>query len=693
MSDTIKVKVDDIDVEVAPGTSIMQACEEAGAEIPRFCYHERLSVAGNCRMCLVNVKGAPKPVASCAMPVAPDMEIDTKSDAVQNARKGVMEFLLINHPLDCPICDQGGECDLQDQAYGYGHDTSRFEDNKRAVEDKEMGPLVKTIMTRCIQCTRCVRFSTEVAGVPEIGAIGRGEDMEITTYLEASLSSELSGNVIDLCPVGALTSKPYAFKARSWELKKTESIDVMDAVGSHIRVDTRGREVMRIMPRNHDEINEEWLSDKSRFVWDGLNRQRLDTPYLRRGKSLEPVSWDDAFAAIANQLKGKEKKTAALAGDLACAESMFAMQQLMSKLGSGDMDCRQDGAKLSGPRANYLFNTSIAGIEDADALLVIGSNPRKEAPVLNARIRKRWLQGDFPIAAIGTPADLTYTHDVLGQGRDTLESLAKGEGAFFDVLKNAQRPMLIIGQDALAQQDGAAVLATAIKLAEATGMISDDWNGFNVLHQAAARVAGLDIGFVPENANRDVAAILDDAASGKIETMFLLGADEIDTTKLTDCFTIYIGSHGDAGAHCADVILPAAAYTEKSAIYINTEGRVQMTEPAGFAPGDAREDWKILRALSDKLANIDGALPFDTLDALRAKMFEAHPHMAAIDEIASSQAPQAPAKADMTDLLSAPFAAYTKDFYLTNPVCRASAIMADCSQQANQREKGTGTDG
>ena len=686
MSEQLKVSVDGIAVEVAPGTSIMQACEEAGAEIPRFCYHERLSVAGNCRMCLVNVKGAPKPVASCAMPVAPDMEIDTKSEAVQTARQGVMEFLLINHPLDCPICDQGGECDLQDQAYGYGHDDSRFEDNKRAVEDKEMGPLVKTIMTRCIQCTRCVRFSTEVAGVPEIGAIGRGENMEITTYLEASLSSELSGNVIDLCPVGALTSKPYAFTARPWELKKTETIDVMDALGSNIRVDTRGREVMRILPRNNDEINEEWLSDKSRFIWDGLNRQRLDTPYLRSGKNLKPVLWNEAFAAIAKKVKGKETKTASIAGDLACAEGMFALKKLMQSLGSADMDCRQDGAKLSGPRANYLFNTTIAGIEDADALLIIGSNPRKEAPVLNARIRKRWLKGNFSIANIGMPTDLTYEVEQLGAGPDSLADLAAGKNSFLDVLKNAERPMLILGQSALSRKDGEAVLNMAIELAESTGMLGAEWNGFNVLHQAASRVAGLDLGFVPGEGGRDVAAILDAAETGEVETVFLLGADEIDVARLEKAFTIYIGSHGDAGAHAADVILPSAAFTEKSALYVNTEGRVQMTEQAAFPPGEAREDWKIFRALSE---HIGDKLPFDNLSALRSQMFEAVPHFAALDDIAPAGQPVAPAG----KLDSEAFAGYGKDFYLTNPICRASAIMAECSQQAELREQGTGTNG
>jgi NADH-quinone oxidoreductase subunit G len=690
MSDRIKLTVDGVAVEVEPGSTILQACEEAGAEIPRFCYHERLSVAGNCRMCLVEVERAPKPVASCAAPVAPDMVVNTQTDSVKAAREGVMEFLLINHPLDCPICDQGGECDLQDQALGYGIDASRFDDNKRAVEDKQMGPLVKTIMTRCIHCTRCVRFSTEVAGVPEIGAIGRGEDMEITTYLEASLDSELSGNVIDLCPVGALTSKPYAYTARPWELKKTETIDVMDAVGSNIRVDMRGREAMRILPRNHDEVNEEWLSDKSRFVWDGLNTQRLDRPYVRRDGKLSAASWDDAFALIAEKINGKADKLAAIAGDLVCAEGQFALKSLMDTLGSPNLDCRQDGAKLSGPRANYLFNSSIAGIEDADALLIIGSNPRLEAPVLNARIRKRWTMGNFPVAVIGEPADLTYDAETIGAGADTLNDMVAGKHAFADVLKNAARPMIVLGQGALSGADGASVLAAAIALAEASGAVSDDWNGFNVLHTAAARVAGLDLGLLPGEGGRDVAAILDGAQSGEIETVVLYGADEIAGAALGDAFVIYIGSHGDRGAHRADVILPSAAYTEKQAIYVNTEGRPQMAERAAFPPGEAREDWKIFRALSEHL---DAKLDFDTVEALRVKMFEVAPHLSQLDQIAPAGAPQAPeaGKAE-----ASVFASPVEDFYFTNPIARASATMADCAKAKQERApkaEGTGTHG
>jgi NADH-quinone oxidoreductase subunit G len=686
----MKVTVDGVTVEVAPGTTILQACEEAGAEIPRFCYHERLSVAGNCRMCLVEVAKAPKPVASCAMPVAPDMEVFTKTDSVKAAREGVMEFLLINHPLDCPICDQGGECDLQDQALGYGVDASRFEDNKRAVENKEMGPLVKTIMTRCIHCTRCVRFATEVAGVPEIGAIGRGEDMEITTYLEASLDSELSGNVIDLCPVGALTSKPYAYKARPWELRKTETIDVMDALGSNIRVDMRGREAMRILPRNHDDVNEEWLSDKSRFVWDGLNMQRLDRPYIRRNGKLEPASWDAAFEAIGEKISGKGDGLAAIAGDLVCAEGQFALKGLMDALGSPHIDCRQDGAKLSGARGNYLFNSTIAGIEEADALLIIGANPRLEAAVLNARIRKAWRENGLAIGLVGEAADLTYPYALIGAGPESLTALSKGKNGFADVLKKAERPMVIVGQGALARDDGDAVLAEAIGLAEAVGAIGTDWNGFNVLHTAAARVAGLDLGLLPGDGGRDVAAMLEGAKTGEVETVILYGADEIAADALGAAFVIYIGSHGDRGAHRADIILPAAAYTEKQAIYVNTEGRPQMTERAAFPPGEAREDWKIFRALSEKLGV---TLAYDTLAQLRQAMFEQAPHLASLDSVAKADAPVAPETGKME---AAPFTAAVQDFYFTNPIARASAIMADCARSKEARTQATditGTDG
>ena len=668
-----KLIVDGIEVEVENGATLLQACEEAGAEIPRFCYHERLSIAGNCRMCLVEVEKSPKPVASCAMPAGEGMIVHTKTEQVKRAREGVMEFLLINHPLDCPICDQGGECDLQDQAMAYGVDGSRFGENKRAVEDKYMGPLVKTIMTRCIHCTRCIRFSQEVAGVPELGAIGRGEEMEITTYLEHALTSELSANVVDLCPVGALTFHHYAYTARPWELRKTESIDAMDAVGSNIRVDARGAAVMRILPRLNEDVNEEWISDKTRFVWDGFRMQRLDTPYVREGGSLRAASWDEAFTAIAARLKGiKGDRIAAIAGDLACADSMKALKDLYASLGSPNIDCRPDGAKLdSSARAAYLFNTTIAGIEEADAILLIGTDPRKEAPILNARILKRARRGGLKVGVVGPRPDLTYAYDHLGAGPQSLKDL----GAFADVLKNASNPMIVVGQGALTRKDGAAVLAAAIALAKSVGAVRDGWNGFNVLHTAAARVGGLDLGLVPGAGGRDVEGILDGASKGEIEFVHLLAADEIDMSRLGSAFVVYQGTHGDAGAHRADVILPGAAYTEKNATWVNTEGRVQLGNRAVFPPGAAREDWTILRALS---AVVGHTLPYDNLTALREAMVAAAPHFAEIDMIVpAGPLPDLP----QGDFDAAPFETPVKDFYLTNPIARASMVMARCSAE------------
>ncbi|MAW87687.1 MAG: NADH-quinone oxidoreductase subunit G [Phyllobacteriaceae bacterium] len=683
-----KIKVDGKEIEVPDHFTLLQACEEAGAEVPRFCFHERLSIAGNCRMCLVEVKGGPpKPAASCAMgvrdlrpgPNGEAPEVFTNTPMVKKAREGVMEFLLINHPLDCPICDQGGECDLQDQAMAFGVDASRYTENKRAVEDKYIGPLVKTIMTRCIHCTRCVRFTTEVAGISELGLIGRGEDAEITTYLEQAMTSELQGNVIDLCPVGALTSRPYAFQARPWELTKTETIDVMDAVGSAIRVDTRGREVMRIMPRVNEQVNEEWISDKSRFVWDGLRTQRLDRPYVKRDGRLQAASWGEAFAAIRDAVaKTSGDRIGAIAGDLAAVEEMYALKELMASLGSANIDCRQDGAPHDPAlgRETYLFNPTIEGIEDADALLIVGANPRFEASVLNARIRKRWRMDNFPVGVIGDMGDLRYDYELLGAGTDTLKELAAGEGAFFETLRKAERPMILVGQGALARTDGAAVLAHAAKLAVACGAVGADWNGFSMLHTAAARVGGLDIGFVPGEGGKDVAGML----GGAMDVLFLLGADEFDMGQIGGAFTVYIGTHGDAGAHAADVILPAAAYTEKSGTYVNTEGRVQMTARAGFAPGDAKEDWAILRALSDVLGK---KLPFDSLSQLRKALYEVHPHLAAIDEIAEGGSAGIEALAKKGGRLNkAPFVSPVADFYLTNPVARASAVMAECSALA-----------
>lgn len=679
-----KLLIDGIEVDVPPEYTVLQACEAAGAEVPRFCFHERLSIAGNCRMCLVEVKGGPpKPQASCAIGVrdlrpGPNGEppvVSTKSPMVKKAREGVMEFLLINHPLDCPICDQGGECDLQDQAMAYGVDTSRYAENKRAVEDKYIGPLVKTSMTRCIQCTRCVRFTTEVAGASDLGAIGRGEDMEITTYLEHAMSSELQGNVVDLCPVGALTSKPYQNKARPWELTKTESIDVMDAVGSAIRVDSRGREVMRVLPRVNEAVNEEWISDKTRHIADGLRTQRLDRPYIRENGALRPASWTEALALVASKLKAaKPERIGAIAGDLAAVEEMYALKALIAGLGSANLDCRQDGAKLDPAfgRASYILNTGIAGIEDATSLLIIGSNPRREAPIVNARIRKRWLRGDFKVLLIGEKVDLTYAYDYLGAGAETLADLVKRAGAA------GERPMVLVGQGALARGDGAAVLSLAAKAAEVLGAVKDGWNGFGVLHTAAARVGGLDLGFVPGEGGLDVAGM---TREGALDVLFLLGADEVEVPA--GAFVVYQGSHGDKGAHRADVILPGAAYTEKSGTFVNTEGRVQMAARATFPPGDAKEDWAILRALS---ASLGKPLPFDSLSALRRELYAAHPHFAAVDTVADSDRSglaKLAGQGGATD--KSGFTPAIADFYTTNPIARASAVMAECSALASGR--------
>ncbi len=678
--------VDGVEITVEPGTTVLQACEEAGAEIPRFCYHERLSIAGNCRMCLVEMEKSPKLIASCAMPAGDGMVIHTNSPKVKEGREGAMEFLLINHPLDCPICDQGGECDLQDQSMTYGSGTSRYHELKRAVAEKNMGPLIKTTMTRCIHCTRCIRFATEVAGVEDLGAINRGENMEITTYLEQALDSELSGNIIDLCPVGALTSKPYAFTARPWELSKTESIDALDAVGANIRVDSRGQEVMRILPRLNEDINEEWLADRSRFSYDGLKTQRLDTPYVRKDGKLQAASWGGAFEAIATKLDGLDgAKIGAIAGDLACAESMKALKDLMDLLGSPNIDCRQDSAALSTEtRGAYLFNTTIAGIEEADALLIVGSNPRHEAALINARIRKRWKMGGFPIALIGEQLDLNYKYDYLGAGPATLKEVADGKHSFAETLKKAERPMIIVGQGALSRSDGAAVLALAKKIADSFGLVSDDWNGFNILHTAAARVGGLDLGLVPGEGGISAKEMLD----GSLDVLFLLGADEIDTSRLEKSFVIYQGSHGDAGASVADVILPGAAFTEKDATWVNTEGRVQLGRRAIFPPGEAREDWTILRALSEKLGK---TLPYNTISELRQKMAEAAPHFAEIDQVTP-----APWGAFGTEgaIEDTPFVSPVTDYYLTNPISRASRIMAECSATFSKvKSEGTGTNG
>ncbi len=664
MSDLRKIIIDDQEIEVHPAMTLIQACEQAGVEVPRFCYHERLSIAGNCRMCLVEVVGGPpKPAASCAMQVkdlrpgpegAPPV-VRTNSPMVKKAREGVMEFLLINHPLDCPICDQGGECDLQDQAMAYGVDFSRYREPKRATEDLDLGPLVETHMTRCISCTRCVRFTTEVAGISVMGQTGRGEDAEITAYLGETLDSNLQGNVIDLCPVGALVSKPYAFTARPWELTKTESIDVMDALGSNIRVDCKGREVMRFLPRNHDGINEEWISDKTRFVWDGLRRQRLDKPYVRENGKLRPATWAEALAAAAEAMRGK--KIAGLVGDLAPVEAAYALKQLVEGQG-GDVESRVDGAKLpAGNRSAYVGTARIEDIDSAQAIMLIGCNPRDEAPVLNARIRKAWLAG-AKVGVVGPKVDLTYGYFHLGEDRAALAKMA--EDPHDDAL--GKRTLVIVGQGALRGEDGEAVLAQAMKFAEKTE------SKFLVLHTAAGRVGAMDAGCVTDGG---LEAALDGA-----EVVYSLGMDETEIPA--GPFVIYQGSHGDRGAHRADVILPGAAYTEEQGLFVNTEGRPQLALRASFAPGEAKENWAILRALS---AQLDATLPFDSLAQLRRKIVADIPMMGRIDEVPENDWQPLP----VHKTGDGRFEPAVADFYLTNPIARASSLMAELSAAARAR--------
>jgi len=664
MADERKVIIDNIELEVDGSMTLIQACEEAGIEIPRFCYHERLSIAGNCRMCLVEIVGGPpKPAASCAMQVrdlrpGPDGQppvVKTNSSMVKKAREGVMEFLLINHPLDCPICDQGGECDLQDQAMAYGVDFSRFREAKRASDDLNLGPLVETHMTRCISCTRCVRFTTEVAGASQMGQTGRGEDSEITSYLGGTLTSNLQGNIIDLCPVGALTSKPYSFTARPWELSKTETIDVMDALGSNIRVDTKGREVMRIMPRNHDGINEEWISDKTRFVWDGLRRQRLDKPYVRENGKLRTATWVEALQKAKTEII--DRKVFGLVGDLVSVEATFALKQLVEGLG-GSVECRLDQAKLpSDNRSAYVGTASISDIDIAKTIYLVGSNPRDEAPILNARIRKAWLNG-AEIKLVGEPSDLTYEYQHCGTGRKSLKDLIKSEAK----LIGDQESIVILGQGAIKDEDGLSVLATTMELVEKSG------SKFLILHTAASRVGALDIGAV---ANGDIKAEIANA-----EVIYNLGADEIELPD--SAFVIYQGSHGDRGAHRADIILPAAAYTEENGIFVNTEGRTQLSNRANFPPGEAKENWAIFRALSEELGK---RLPFDNLNQLRTLLTELHPGLQQVDEVPINE--WKPLK--IGKLIEKDFMNYVDDFYLTNPIARASTVMAELSASAKAR--------
>ena len=665
MSDLKKVVIDGKELEVPGEMTLIQACEQAGVEIPRFCYHERLSIAGNCRMCLVEVVGGPpKPAASCAMQVrdlrpGKDGEppvVKTNSPMVKKAREGVMEFLLINHPLDCPICDQGGECDLQDQAMAYGVDFSRYREPKRASVDLDLGPLVETHMTRCISCTRCVRFTTEVAGVTQMGQTGRGEDAEITSYLGETLKSNLQGNIIDLCPVGALVSKPYAFTARPWELTKTETVDVMDALGSAIRVDTKGREVMRILPRNNDGTNEEWISDKTRFVWDGLRRQRLDRPFIRREGKLTPATWPEAFAAVSEAVK--DRKVAGLVGDLVSTEAAFALRRLMDAMG-GVTECRTDGAALPAERAGYAGTAAIEDIDTARRIVLIGTDPAREAAVLNARIRKAWLRG-ADVSVIGEAADLTYDYEHLGTDRTALAELSR---RMRDAGESDEATLVILGAAALTGGDGAAVLAHARAMAEAAG------GGLLILHSAAARIGAMDAGCHTEGG-------IDAALSADV--IYNLGVDEIDVPA--GPFVIYQGSHGDRGAHRADVILPGAAWTEEQGLFVNTEGRPQLALRSGFAPGEAKENWAILRAMS---AEIGYQLPFDSLAELRRALVEEAPQLSELDAVPANEfAPTG----ELPDLGEGTFGLAVRDFYLTNPIARASVLMAELSQLAQNRE-------
>lgn len=685
-----KLTIDGIEIEVEKGTSILQACEQLGKEIPRFCYHDKLSVPANCRMCLVEMEKAPKLVASCAMPCGDGMIIHTGSDKVKKGRKGVMEMLLINHPLDCPICDQAGECDLQDQSVAYGFDRSRYAEAKRAVKDKELGPLVKTIMTRCIHCTRCIRFGEEIAGVEQLGILNRGNDVEIGTYIEAMIESELSGNLVDVCPVGALTNKPYAYKARPWELRKTETIDVLDAVGSNIRVDARGDEVMRILPRLHEEVNEEWISDKTRYSLDGLRYQRLDRPYVRNNKGkLEAATWEEAFDVVYKKLQKVDgKEIAAIAGDLADCESMKALKDFMDEVGCTTFEARLDGAEVDmNDRSSYIFNSGIAGIEKADAILLVGTNPRHEATMVNARIRKAFLLNKAKIGLVhGDILDLTYDYEYLGAGTETLEALIKDKDGFAKTFKEAKNPMIILGAGALNRNDAMAVQDLASTLLKKANGVREDWNGYNILHTAASRVGAFDLGFVSKNKKSNLKTILKDIESKKTKFVYLLNADDFDVKALKNAFVVYQGHHGDAAALVADVILPGVAYTEKNATYVNTEGRVQRTKQAVHTVGEAKEDWKIIRALAEYC---DVTLPYNSLFELRAEMEDTNAVFENIDCLVASPFKGAGEKGTT---LKQGFVSPITNYYQTNSISRASKVMAECVQTfLDLQEKKTGT--
>ena len=672
-----KIIIDGKDFEVEENLSIIQACEVSGVEIPRFCYHEKLSVAGNCRMCLVDIEDArgmsPKPVASCAMQVSDGLKIQTKTQRVKKAREGVMEFLLINHPLDCPICDQGGECDLQDQSVAYGLGGSRYEQNKRSVENKDMGPFIKTEMNRCIHCTRCVRFSTEVSGSDEIGAIGRGRDMEITTYLDIAVKSELSGNVIDLCPVGALTSKPYAFSARPWELKQTESIDVMDAVGSNIRIDTKGNKVMRVLPRNNDEVNEEWISDKTRFFWDGLSLQRIDKPYLRENGKLRQISWKKAIDVASDKLLNTNpKKIASITGDLVSIESIYSIKKLMDSIKSPNTECRQDGSKINGGREKWLFNSKLSGIDVSDGCLLIGTNPRIEAALINSRIVRKSKEKNYSIGLLGNKSELNYNYDYLGDDPSIIYDLIDNKSPFCEKLSEMNKPIMIIGQGALKGDEGEDYLNLCIELANNYNFLKNDWNGFNVLHTAASRPGAMEIGFLPKERGKDLDQIIDGYKKGDISTLFLLGADEIEISEKTDCFVIYQGHHGDKGANIADLILPSPSFNEQNGLFINTEGRIQESIRATFPIGEAKEDWEIISLISKKmgLENID-----NSFEDLRSSLFQSFPHLADIDMCLSGE--KLPEKIERKDIKQHVFKNSLNNFWLSNSITRSSRLMCE----------------
>lgn len=674
-----KVTINEKEITVPDGITLIQACEMADVEIPRFCYHERLAIAGNCRMCLVEVQGGPpKPVASCATPVTEGMKVLTNSPMVKKAREGVMEFLLANHPLDCPICDQAGECDLQDQSMTYGRAESRFHEHKRAVKDKNLGPLVATEMTRCIQCTRCVRFITDVAGTAEMGAVGRGENMEIVSYLEQNLKSELSGNIIDLCPVGALTSKPYAFKARSWELNKTESIDVMDAVGSNIRLDSRGLEVMRIVPRLNEEVNEEWISDKTRFCYDGLKVQRLDQAYVKENGKFKAVSLEEAYKFISKKLKNlKGDEIAALSGRLSGVEEIVALKLLMEKLGSNNIDCREDLVNIdANDPASYSFNTKISGIDEADSLILIGVNPRITAPIINARIRKRFLTRKLKIAAIGVDADLTYKYQNLGDDVKILQDILDGKSAYNETLKNSSKPMLVVGEEVLKREDGVEILNLVKKIAEKYNFIQDSWNGFNFLHDNASLTGALLAGFVSDDKSVNTSSILQKAAKGEIKAIYLLGVDDIDLSSLKNSFVIYQGSHGETGVEFADVILPGAAYSEKEATYVNIEGRTQSTSKAIFPPKDAKDDWQIIADLAKDLGH---DLKLKSLSSIRERMENINPVFANYDVPADHKFKASQALANKIDF-DKKISAKDNNFFGGNVIARLSKTLNLCKK-------------